>query len=266
MRLTSTFILLLCTSSSCAFAQEESTESSFFNFSTTEFHYQYGSNYQRPFSLEPEQQASIYTLQHVNAWKYGDNFFFADFTDASDTGSDVYSELYSNFSLGKILDREITVGPIKDIGLIVGVNYAKDAKVYKYLPGVRLSWNVPKFTFVYTDLTAYIDDSRGVMHGGAPAETNSYMLDVSWALPFTIGRHDFAVDGHVEYIGKRRNEFGDRVNWHILAQPQIRYDLGKSLFVSAGVLFVGVEYQLWINKLGGDKDDNVVQALVVIHH
>lgn len=264
MRPTSILITLLCASSSCAFAQESSSAPSFFNFSTTEFHYQYGNNFKRAFSSEPEQQASIYTLQHVDDWKYGDNFFFVDFTDARDTGSDVYTELYSNFSLGKILDREIGVGPINDIGLIAGVNYSRDAKVYKYLPGVRLSWNIPKFTFLNTDITAYIDDSRGVAHGGAPVESDSYMLDVSWALPFSIGRHDFAVEGHVEYIDKRHNEFGNKVNSHVLAQPQIRYDLGKTLFDSAGVLFVGVEYQLWINKLGGDKDDNVVQALVVM--
>ncbi|MDX2464450.1 MAG: nucleoside-binding protein [Porticoccus sp.] len=264
MRLTSTLTILLCISSSCTFAEELGTDSSFFDFTTTELHYQYGSNFQRAFSSEPAQQASVYTVQHVNAWKYGDNFFFVDFIDARDTGSDVYSEFYSNFSLGKMLDREITAGPIKDIGLIAGLNYSKDAKVYKYLPGVRLSWDIPKFTFFNTDFTAYIDDSRGVAHGGAPAETNSYMVDVSWAIPFSIGRHDFGVEGHVEYIGKRRNEFGNRVNSHILAQPQIRYDIGKTLFDSAGILFVGVEYQLWINKLGGDKDDNVVQALVVM--
>lgn len=264
MRPISILILLLGTSSSCAFSQEGSGAPSFFDFSTTEFHYQYGDNFQRAFSSEPTQQASIYTLQHVNGWKYGDNFFFVDFTDARDTGSDVYTELYSNFSLGKILGREIGAGPISDIGLIAGVNYSRDAKVYKYLPGVRLSWDIPKFAFLNTDITAYIDDSRGVSHGGAPTESDSYMVDVSWALPFSIGRHDFGVEGHVEYIASRSNEFGSNVKSHILAQPQIRYDLGKTLFDSAGVLFFGVEYQLWINKLGGDKDDNVVQALVVM--
>lgn len=65
MRQINTLILMLCAFSSCAFAQEEDTKLSFFDFSTTEFHYQYGSNYQQPFSLEPKQQASIYTLQHA---------------------------------------------------------------------------------------------------------------------------------------------------------------------------------------------------------
>ena len=69
MRQINTLILMLCAFSSCAFAQEEDTKLSFFDFSTTfsttEFHYQYGSNYQQPFLLEPKQQVSIYTLQHA---------------------------------------------------------------------------------------------------------------------------------------------------------------------------------------------------------
>ena len=42
-----------------------------------------------------------------------------------------------------------------------------------------------------------------------------------------------------------------------LAQPQIRWHAGAHLAV-------GVEYQLWINKLGdADTDENTVQALLV---
>jgi nucleoside-specific outer membrane channel protein Tsx len=254
----------LATESTLVFAEEDKSNSSFFKWTTTEIHYQYGNNFERAFSAENNQQASVYTLQHSNGWKYGDNFFFVDVTDAEDTGADIYSEIYSNFSLGKILDEEISFGPINDIGVIAGINYAKDPKVIKYLPGLRLSWNIPQFAFLNTDITAYIDDSQGVNSGGAPTESNSYMVDVNWALPFSVGRHDFSLEGHVEYIDSRSNEFGGKVKSHILGQPQLRYDLGKTLFNKAGFLFTGLEYQFWINKLGGDKDEHVVQALVVM--
>jgi nucleoside-specific outer membrane channel protein Tsx len=262
----SAFIIttLLATVSTLVIAEEESGKPSLFDWTTTEIHYQYGNNFKRPFSAENDQQASVTTLQHADGWKYGDNFFFVDVTDAEDTGSDIYSELYSNFSLGKIFDKEISFGPVNDIGIIAGINYAKDAKVVKYLPGVRLSWSIPQFAFLNTDITAYIDDSQGINSGGAPTETNSYMVDVNWALPFSIGRHDFSLEGHVEYIDSRSNEFGGNVKSHVLGQPQLRYDLGKALFNKPGFLFTGLEYQFWINKLGGDKDEHVVQALVVI--
>jgi hypothetical protein len=49
----------------------------------------------------------------------------------------------------------------------------------------------------------------------------------------------------------------------VLAQPQFRYDLGKTLVGKPGVLFAGLEYQLWLNKLGDDIDEHVIQALIV---
>lgn len=54
------------------------------------------------------------------------------------------------------------------------------------------------------------------------------------------------------------------MNAYILAQPQISYALDKPSFDSARVLFVDVKYQQWVNKLGDDKNDNVLQALVVM--
>lgn len=262
MRLGHTLAVFICALPSLSFAQEAG-KSSFFDYSTTELQYQYGDNFKRAYSSENDQKASVYTLQNVNGWKYGDNFIFIDYTDAKDTGTDLYTELYSNFSLGKIRGEPISVGPISDIGILAGVNYSRDAKVVKYLPGMRLSWDIPKFSFLNTDFTGYIDDSRGVKRGGAPIESDSYMVDVNWALPFSLGMHDFSLEGHVEYIGSRHNEFGGEVKSHVLGQPQLRYDLGKTLLGKPGVLFAGVEYQYWHNKLGDDIDENVIQALIV---
>ncbi len=59
-------------------------------------------------------------------------------------------ELYVNFSLSKINDKKYSFlkGPIQDLGLLLGINMAADAKVVKYLPGLRLSWNLPGFAFL----------------------------------------------------------------------------------------------------------------------
>ena len=192
----------------------------------------------------------IYTLQHASGWKYGDNFFFVDVLDAQDPGFqdfDIYGEWYSNFSLGKIQGKKVGGGIIKDIGIILGFNWAADANVKKYLPGVRLSLDLPGFAFANLDITAYIDDSEGVSSGGAPSEDNSFMVDFNWARPFKIGESSFSIEGHIEYIGSRTNEFGGKVESWILAQPQFRWNAND--YVS-----VGIEYQYWPNKLGDDTD------------
>jgi len=236
---------------------------------TNELHYQRGTLAAPAFVGGTRSDTDILTLQHASGWGFGDLFFFADYLDDRYTDGfndgDLYSELYVSVSPGKLADTPVGVGPINDIGLLAGINYARDARIRKYLPGIRLSWELPGFTFFNTDLTLYIDDSAGTAGGGAPAEDDSYMLDVNWAFPFTVGKQRFSIEGHGEYIGERRNEHGQTVHDWVLLQPQFRHDLGHALGHTADRLFIGVEWQYWRNKLGDkETDENVLQALVVL--
>ena len=78
-----------------------------------------------------------------------------------------------------------------------GGSYAV-ANVYKYLPGVRFSWNIPGVAFLNTDFMAYLDFSSGVSPG-------------------------------IEFVAPRKNEFGAEVEGHIFGQPQLRWDVGYAL-------------------------------------
>ena len=169
-----------------------------------------------------------------------------------------------NYTMANAVPNTIGCGLISDVGIIAGINYAADANFRKWLPGVRLSWELPGFAFFNTDFTAYLDDNAGFASGGAPAETDSFMIDINWALPLSIGKHDFSIEGHAEFISACTNEFGNEVSCWILAQPQFRYDLRKTLFDSPKQLFVGIEWQIWPNKLGDNvTDESAVQALAV---
>ena len=230
------------------------------DWSITEAHLAYGNLDIPTFAGGGDSDHVIYTLQHASGWKYGDNFFFIDFLDARDPGFqdfDIYGEWYSNFSLGKIAGRTGGGGIISDIGLIWGYNWASDADVKKYLPGVRLVLDLGGFAFANLDITAYIDDSEGATAAGAPREGASYMVDFNFARPFTIGKVNFSIEGHLEYIGGRDNEFGGTVEPWILAQPQFRWSPNEHLSL-------GLEYQYWLNKLrDGATDESTVQALLV---
>lgn len=225
------------------------------DWSVNEIQYQRGNLKAPSFAAGGGQSMTdIYTLQHASGWSVGELFFFVDFlNDRRKDGfndRDYYGELYANFSLGKITGKPVGFGPVKDIGLIAGINKGGDAKVLKYLPGVRFSWDIPGFAFLNSDFTGYIDRSDGVGKGGAPKENDAYMVDINWAYPFTVGAQAFSIEGHVEYIGKRTDEFGNPVSAWILAQPQLRWDLGKAVADKPNHLFVGVEYQYWRHKLG----------------
>ena len=236
-----------------------------FDFHTSQVLLKYSDRYEIPFTGENDREhGTVLTFQHANAWKYGDNFLFLDRTDLDESGGDLYGEFYPNFSLGKITGKEIGFWRIKDVGILAGVNWGRDTEILKYLPGVRLSWDVPGFTFFNSDFTAYIDDNGGVDSGGIPKEDDSYMIDINWGADFEIGNHGFSTEGHVEYIDKRRDEFDQRVSWWVLAQPRFMYDLGRQLFDTRNHLFFGIEWNIWINK-DGDKrtNENAPQIILV---
>ena len=237
------------------------------DWSITELHWQHGAIKSPGFRGGLKSKTDVLTLQHANGWQYGQHFFFIDYSDDDRkdgfNDSELYMEYYGALSLSKISGTTIQYGPLGDISLLGGLNIARNAKVRKYLPGIRFSWQVPGFKFLNTDITAYIDDNRGADDGGAPRESDSYMLDVNWSLPFQIGKARFLLQGHIEYIGSRSNELGLPV-WHwILAQPQLRWDAGYSMFNKPDKLYIGIEYQWWQNKLGADADEHTAQALVV---
>lgn len=233
------------------------------NWSETELHIQHG-QLNQPFAAQSNTDidTTIFTLQHASGWDYGSQFFFFDYARTAD-GDELYGEWYPFFSSKQILGSQYS-GPIQDIGLVLGVNAAPDAEVVKYLPGVQVNWAVPGFSFFNTLLTAYIDDSKGLAGNGAPKEGNSAMLDVAWRLPLNVQEQQFSIEGHAEYIRERSSELpGVRVKDWVLAQVQLRWDLGQALWAKQEQLFVGVEYQYWNNKLGTNEDESALQLLGV---
>lgn len=232
--------------------------------STTEAHLLFGSLKNPSFAGGGSTDTWTATVQHASGWVLGDLFFFFDMVNAEDASLDIYGEAYPSLSLSKVSGGRVWFGPIRDVSLLMGFNWAADADVRKYLPGVGLSWNIPGFLFLNTWVTAFLDGSGGADSGGAPSETSSFMVEVNWDYPFEIGKASFSIEGHVEYIGDRSNEFGEDVSWWINGQPQLRLDLGEHLYGQSGQLFIGTEFWFWVNKLGDPStDESAFQALLV---
>lgn len=245
-------------------------------WANNEIHLQYG-ELDVPFADNAERDTFIITFQHASGWKYGDNFFFIDHLNASESGEaggedgdEFYGEWYSNFSLSAISGKALKLGPVKDIGLIAGFNFAPEVDSLWYLPGVRLALDLPGFAFANLDTTAYIHEGDGFIRD----EDDGYMVDFNWGYPFKIGNLSFSFEGHIEYIdrdGQTLDIFEDgsvivdtELDSWVLAQPQLRLDLGEQLYGTLNELFIGIEYQYWNNKLGdSDTDESAVQALVV---
>ena len=99
--------------------------------------------------------------------------------------------------------------------------------------------------------------AKGIASGGAPSQDDTIAVDFNFARPFEIGGAEFSIEGHIEYIGARTDELGGNVKPWLLAQPQLQWHVSERIAI-------GIEYQLWINKLGdGSTDESAVQALLV---
>ena len=229
-------------------------------WSNTELHLQVGRLDVPAFAGGGRANHVIYTLQHASGWKYGDTFFFVDVLDSQESGFQdfgAYGEIYANLSLGKVGGRPVAFGPVSDVGLIGGGNWAADANVRKYAVGIRLALGLDGFAFANLDVMALVDRSEGIVSGGAPSEDDTVLVDFNFARPFRIGAAEFSVEGHIEYVGERTNELGAKVESWILAQPQLQWHVTERIAV-------GIEYQFWMNKLGdASTDESAVQALLV---
>ena len=248
-------------------------------WSNTEVQIQAGGEFEST-GAPGQSTGTITTFQHAGGWEYGDNFFFIDHSQYSGKNgladsAEFYGEWYSNFSLGALTGKDLSFGPVKDIGLVAGFNYAPEVDSSWVLPGMRLSLDLPGFAFAQFDITAFIHasgaDASYAGNFDAPFkiidEDTSFMVDFSWALPFKIGSTSWSFEGHAEYIDGRTqtNNFGttELESW-ILVQPQIRLDVGELIGSPSNRLFAGIEYQYWKNKLGAKGiDDNTVQFLAV---
>ena len=105
----------------------------------------------KSFTVNPQIQQTV-TFEHADAWKYGDNFFFLDriFYNGKEDGNvgpnTYYGEFSPRLSFGKILDKDLSFGPIKDVLLAFTYEFGEgDNESYLFGPGFDL--NVPGFDY-----------------------------------------------------------------------------------------------------------------------
>jgi len=229
-------------------------------FAQMEFQYQRGSLL-NPFNGK-YSATNILTFQHAGGWKLGSSFFFIDFLDDADNDGfndkEFYGEWYPTLSFSRLRGQSFKMGPVVDVAVIGGLNFDGDANILKFLPGLRLSWQIPGFIFVNTDFTGIVDYSDGTRHDPG------FMFDVSWLKIINLGSQSFSFMGHAEYISAVDLEDGSgTINAWILAQPQLVWDIGN-LFGTPNAFHIGIELQYWSNKLGVDGQNEFRPELLIV--
>lgn len=227
-------------------------------WSSTNIQYLYGDTYESIYfdpvtsSLKSEDDTrSVVTLEHVNGWKYGDNFFFVDITnpDRADatTPTSYYGEISPRLSFGKMTGKDLSFGVVKDVLITTTVEIG-DAQggFHNYLYGlaVDLDIGMPVFQINYYVRNEQYNDTGS-------------QITLVWLKPFSIGSLDFVFEGFFDYAFDV-----DPAEDNIITAPRLLLDVGK-IWGAPGVLQAGVEYQIWRNKFGIDGiDEDVAQAML----
>lgn len=232
---------------------------------STNFQYIWGSGYRNP-SFVPDENGhmastkdtnrSTITVEHADAWKYGDNFVFFDITNGevnrkgTDKKTSIYGELSPRLSLGKISGQDLSFLFVKDV-LLAGtleVDGGGGGGFHNYLYGLGFSLNLPKFNFA--DLNVYVRNDTN--QSGV-----TYQITPCWQLPFAVGKADFVFEGFADIAGPE----GD-LSFNVDFQPRLLLDLGK-LWEKPGNLYLGTEVMIWHNKYGfKGVNEFVPQAMV----
>lgn len=216
-------------------------------WSSTNFQYLYGTEHELG-----DRTRSIITVEHVNGWKYGDNFFFVDITnpdrEGTATPTSYYGELSPRLSLGKISGKDLSLGPIQDVLITTTAEIGEGFRTYLY--GLAVDLKLPGFLFFQVNWYIRNEVTFGTDTG--------QQVTLAWAAkPLPLGPTDLIFEGFLDYAWGN-----DPAEDNLIAGPRLLLDVGK-LWKAPGLLQAGVEYQIWRNKFGIDGvDEDVAQAMV----
>ena len=219
------------------------------------------------FAVDPEEQ-STFTYEHVHGSKIGDLFIFVDFVQFHGTpnGADDstwYGEISPRLSLGKMLGKDLSYGPVKDVLIAGTYERGEDADVAEAaLVGFGMDLDVGESGFKYAQLNVY---GRSELTEGTEDGFRDVQVTMVAARPFTIGKARFLADGYFDWVLGLGSE-----GWNYHLNPQVSLDVG-SLWGKPDKLFAGVELDFWWNKYqipdsaAFDTNQSALSLLVKYH-
>ena len=222
-------------------------------WSSTNIQYLRGADYELG-----DATRSIITLEHVNGWKYGDNFFFVDITNPDRRGNhtvtEYYGEISPRFSLSSMTGKDLSSGVIKDVLITTTMELGGNG-VRNYLYGLAVDLDLPKTPVFQANL--YVRNEIAAPGGEDPGTDTGYQLTLVWVYPFDVSTSKWTFEGFFDYAFDIKP-----AEDNIITGPRLLMDVGK-YFGAEGTLQAGIEYQIWRNKFGIDGvDEDVAQAMV----
>lgn len=212
----------------------------------------------------------ILSITHASGHRYGNQFLNLDLlkSDHHDPASpggragafEAYLVYRNTLDLGKLTDRDFEAGPVRGLGLTVGLDLnTKDDAAYNsrkrmWVLGPTVSWKLPKGRFNTSLQMAWESNAP---HGPFPPIANVRgryhyrphpLLALDWGIP--LGER-LSFEGFANFIAaKGRNETGRVTGPETNIDARLMYDAGAAFGLRPRALLIGAEYQYWRNKFG----------------
>ena len=237
-------------------------------WSDTFIGYRYGTDFREP-SNPYEVQKNVLQLTHASGYTLGQNFANLDVFQSDDkdptqrNGSTGATEFYLTYRhqlhLGKIFDKSLAFGPVKEVALTAGFDL--NTKNTTFAPRKRLVVVGPTLKF---DVPGFLDVS--LLYGkewnhcglGSPACPKSdisfdpqAILSVAWGIPFSAGPVPLKFQGFVNVNSEKGRDYaGVKTRTETLMRTSLMVDVGQMTWGKKNTLLMGVGYEYWRNKFG----------------
>lgn len=228
--------------------------------------YRYGTGFREP-SNTKEVRKHVLQFGHASGYAYGQNFLNLDVlqsdkndpSSGADTGATEFYLTYRHqLHLGKLLDKDLSFGPVKEVALTAGFdlntkNTAFAPRKRLVVAGPTLKFNVPG-GFLDLSLLA----GKEWNHCGLAFCTDhehgfdaQWILSAAWGVPFQAGPVPLKFQGFINYNSEKGKDYsGVKTEAETLLRTSLMVDVGQMAAGRKSTLLLGVGYEMWLNKFG----------------
>lgn len=236
-------------------------------WSDTFIGYRYGTEFREPMNRE-DVRKHVLQLTHASGYSLGQNFVNLDILQSDDKdpaqgGDTGATEFYLTYRhqlyLGKLLDKDLSFGPVKEVALTAGFdlntkNTAFAPRKRLFVVGPTLKLDVPGFW----DISLLYGRESNHCGLGAPACPDSeiyfdpqWIFSTAWGIPFQLGPMPLKFQGFLNYSSAKGKDYaGVKTEAETLMRTSLMVDVGQMATGKKNVFLVGVGYELWRNKFG----------------
>ena len=236
-------------------------------WSDTFIGYRYGTAFHEP-ANKKEVEKHVLQLTHASGYSVGQNFLNLDVlqsdkADPASGGGSGATEAYLTYRhqlhTGKMLDRSLAFGPVKELALTAGFdlntkNTAFSPRKRLLVVGPTLKFDVPGFL----DLSLLLGKEWNRCGLGSPACPKSevsfdpqWIISAAWGIPFNAGSVPLKFQGFININGEKGKDYaGVKTHTETLMRTSLMVDVGQMTMGKKNTFLMGVGYEYWRNKFG----------------